>query len=109
MSWTPWRKLADKVEWYEEHSLRFPVCYELAISDPHDPDAFRVVFAGAAANEWDELKRYERGEPEVWAKVRAELDQGRELFYRAVAFPTLDAAEAKLAMHVASGAPPWNG
>ncbi|RMG15097.1 MAG: hypothetical protein D6731_09040 [Planctomycetota bacterium] len=96
------------MEWYEEHSLRFPVLYELALVDSRCREHLEVVYAGAAASEWDELRRVERGEAPYSDRVRRALADGKELYYRAVAFPTPAAAREALERRLAEGAPPWN-
>lgn len=109
MSWTPWKKVADRLNWYTDHMMRIPVCYELALSNPKDPEAFHVIYAAAAASEHNEIESYGAGEPAISARLQAEMDTGLEVFYRCEGAPDLPAAEALLAKARAAGQHPWNG
>ena len=75
MSWTPWKKIADRVYWYTDHLMRISVCYELSLIDP-DSRTPRTVHAGAAANERSQILAWESGEHPLSARIQTELQSG---------------------------------
>lgn len=110
VAWTPWRKLADRQFWYEEHGLWLPVCYELALAPPGEPTGpLEVVYTGAAACEHPELQAYIAGGRPLSPRIQAELARDRALFYRACAAADVEAARALAERRAAEGGHPWNG
>ena len=102
----PWRKLADRQFWYPEHGLWYPVCFELAFTAGDDVEP---VYVGVTECEQTELNALAAGEPpELVARIRAELDKGRDLLYRALAAPTLGGAEELRTAWLAERDYSWN-
>ncbi len=108
MAWTPWRKVADKLFWYADHCLRIPVCYQLAVADPHDLEEPEVVYVGAAASEHEELAAFDAGEKgALSARAREVTRTGKAIYYRARGAPTLTEAEALRDACLKERAYPW--
>ncbi len=108
MSWTPWKKIADRAYWYTHHLLWIPVCYELSLSDPSSSGEPRTVHAGAAASERAQILALESGEHPLSERIQAEIQSGLELYYRAQGAPTLEAAQQLLASARAERSYPWD-
>lgn len=109
MAWTPWRKVADEADWYVDHCLRIPVCYELALAKLSDRREPEVVYVGAAVSEASELERLAAGEHPIRARIDPRLAGGHGLYYRATGAPTLAGAQALQAARLERVTPPlWN-
>jgi hypothetical protein len=108
MAWTPWRKIADEADWYVDHCLRIPVCFELAIGSMLDREEPEVRYLGSAKSEAGELERLAGGDHPLRPKIDPSLREGRALYYRATGAPTLERAQALCAERSSAGLPPWN-
>jgi len=110
VAWTPWRKIADEADWYVDHCLRIPVCFELALASLKDREAPVVHYVGAAKSEAGELEHLAEGEHPIRPQVVAELKDGVALYYRATGAPTLEQAQALREEHLAGleSTPTWN-
>ena len=106
--WTPWKRIADPSFWYPDHGLWLPVCYELGVAPPDDPEALEVTYVGAAELENPLLFSLEAGDEPVSPHVSAALAAGRVVYYRACAHPDLPAAERTRADRHTAGDYPWN-
>ena len=108
VSWTPWKKIADRVYWYTDHLMRISVCYELSLIDPSSSSEPRTVHAGAAVSERKQILAWESGEDPLSERIQAELKSGLELYYRAEGAPTLEAAQDLLAKARAERSHTWD-
>jgi hypothetical protein len=110
VAWTPWRKIADEADWYVDHCLRIPVCFELALGSMLDRDEPVLHYVGAGKSEAEELEHLAEGDHPIRPQVVAELKEGRALYYRATGAPTLEKAQALRDEHLAGldATPAWN-
>ena len=108
MAWTPWRKIADEADWYVDHCLRIPVCFELALASMLDRKDPEVYYVGAAKSEAGELEHLAGGDHPLRSRVDPRLREGRALYYRATGAPTLAGAQALCAERLSAGRPLWN-
>lgn len=109
MALTPWKLLADRATYYNDHMLRaFPICFELALFEVAPDAEPRVVYVGVAAHEHAALTPLSDGSSPLCARIRPELERGLRLYYRFQGAPTPQGAEALAAKLRAAGPHPWN-
>jgi len=101
--WGPWLRLADKSWFYIEQKMWFPICFELALGPTHaDSDAaLEPVYLGTAAHEEELFDALEQDTAPYSPQLRAALQAGKVLYYRTMACPQRDAAEALRAARAA--------
>lgn len=108
MSWTPWKKIADRLTWYHDHSMRLPVCYELGVGEPGADGPVDVVFASTAVSELKMIEAYDEGGTPISDRLSAELAAGREIYYRCQGAPTPEVGQTLLEEALAARPHPWN-
>ena len=107
-SWTKWRKIAERDEWYDD-ALDWdgPACYELAIAGPRG-GGLRAVYVGETSNERRRVAAYARGASHLAAIVSDHLRRGWTLFYRARALHSKAVAVEMQNSMLASFEYDWN-
>jgi hypothetical protein len=107
MSWTPWKKIADRLTWYQDHAMFLPVCYELGVGEPGQGPV-DVVYAATTPSERQMMEEFAAGGTPISDKLTTELNAGREIFFRCQGLPTPDAGAVLLSEALAARPHPWN-
>lgn len=88
MSWTNWRKIANKQSWYDDElDYDGPSCYELGIGGPNY-GGIEPVYIGETNNEMMRMKQYARNGSHLSEIIDDTLSKGYSLYYRALALQT---------------------
>lgn len=83
MSWTEWRLLADRENWYGDgFDYEGPCCYELGTGGPRGGN-IEPHYVGETANEKERMCRYARDGSHLSRIIDWHLKQGWCLYYRA--------------------------
>ena len=84
-TWTNWRKLADKEQWYDvEFDYEGPCCYEMGIGGPQYNN-IKPVYVGETKNEKTRISEYAREGSHLSKIIDDHLKIGFTLYYRAQA------------------------
>jgi len=82
MSWTGWRKLAEKDVWFDDHfDYDGPTCYELAIRGPRGGQ-HTTVYCGHSQNEDKRMLDYGSNGSHLSEIIAQHLKDGWHLYYR---------------------------
>jgi hypothetical protein len=83
MSWTRWRKLADRQGWYDDvFDYDGPCCYELATGGPRGGD-IQPHYVGETSNEKKRMCQYGRDGSHLSRIINRYLKDGWSLYYHA--------------------------
>lgn len=94
MSWTDWRKIANRREWFDnELDWDGPACYELAIAGPRGGN-LKPVYVGETVNERKRVAAYARSGSNLSKIINSHLRDGWTLWYRAQVKTSKTAAKA---------------
>ncbi len=108
MSWTAWRLLARKGEWYDDaFDYEGPACYELGTGGPRG-GGIEPHYVGEAKNERNRMREYARHGSHLSEIIDWHLNQGWSLFYRGRALPSKKAAVAMQNRLLAEFEYDWN-
>jgi hypothetical protein len=82
-AWTPWRKIADRLNWYSgDLDWDGPACYELAIGGRRGGN-LAIVYVGETGNEGTRISGYASHGSHLSRIIDVHLRGGWSLFYRA--------------------------
>ena len=83
MSWTRWRLIATRREWFDDQlDWDGPACYELSVAGPRGGDR-QVVYVGETGNEKKRVAAYARSGSHLSEIVADHLRDGWCLWYHA--------------------------
>lgn len=93
MSWTDWRKIADKKNWYDDQfDHDGPSCYELGVGGPNY-GGIEPVYIGETNNEMKRMIQYAKNGSHLSEIIDDALNKGYSLYYRAQALKTKNEAK----------------
>ena len=85
MSWTNWRKLAEKGVWYDDDfDYDGPACYELGTGGPRGGQ-IEIHYVGDTRSERQRMVAYARHGSHLSTIIDSHLRRGWTLYYRAIA------------------------
>ncbi|SRR5258708_32775170 len=92
MSWTAWRKLADRKHWYSgELDHDGACCYELGTGGPRGAK-IQIHYVGETGCEKERMSQYGRDGSHLSKIINSHLKEGWCIFYRAFLLPSKAAA-----------------
>lgn len=92
MSWTQWRKLADRQRWYDDiFDYDGPCCYELGTGGVRG-GSIQIHYVGETVNEKRRMCQYGRNGSHLAEIIHSHLRDGWSLYYRAYCAETKEKA-----------------